>query len=602
MMADKIGEITEDFALRQAGVDWNLTLDPPYYEQIKSNERLFAGDAWHGVQAAGLPKPNFGVGKRIINHFVSSIMAQRITSTVRGINISKDGDTPTEVLAREVTRFANDAIPVVWERNKMDTLLRQALFDAAITGDACVYCWLDMTKNTRNKMETDGEIAVELIDATNVHFGNPNDARVQPQPYILLSYRDTVGNLKRKAKAAGAKKSVIDRIVGDSDTDYQAGDRYEYEVEASDDNAKATACIRLWKEDVDGELHVFKRESTKDVVFIEKTDTLLRLYPVSWMNWDSRKGSFHGQSPITGLAPNWHFINKLFAMMGMSLMNTAFPRLVYDKTRISAPTNAVGQMYGVNGEVNGAMTYLNGAQQSGNVMSSIDAAIKYTKDMLGASDAFMGDIRPENKSAIIAVTKNAAIPLENVKANLYQMVEDMVLVWLDMMRAYYGTRGVVRQELGMEVKKQFDFSALGSYDLCVHVDVGASSYWSEIGMLQTLDTLLQQKLISPELYIELIPDTVLNGKQKIVDHLKASNKTQQVLNMALMQFVQGLPPEQQQAIRNMPSDQMQNAAMEMFLQAQQGGQQGMMPAPMGGAAEAVTRPENMVGMSEGMMQ
>lgn len=600
-MSERIDEITEDFALRQAGVDWNLTLDPPYYEQIKENERLFAGDAWHGVQAAGLPKPNFGVGKRIINHFVSSIMSQRITSTVRGINISKDGDSATEILAREVTRFANDTIPVVWERQKVDSLLRQALFDAAIAGDACAYCWLDMTKNTRNRMETDGEIAVELIDATNVHFGNPNDSRVQAQPYIIISYRDTVGNLKRKAAAAGAKKAVVDRICGDSDTDYQAGERFDNEVSGSDDNAKATAVIKLWKEDVDGEMHVFKRESTKGVVFIEKTDTNLRLYPVSWMCWDKRKGSFHGQSPITGLAPNWRFINKLFAMMGMSLMNTAFPRLVYDKTRVSAPTNAVGQMYGVNGEVTGAMTYLNGAQQSGNVMSSIEAAIKYTKDMLGASDAFMGDIRPENKSAIIAVTKNASIPLENVKANLYQFVEDMVMVWLDMMRAYYGVRDVVRNELGMEVKKPFDFSSLGSYDLSVHVDVGASSYWSEIGMLQTLDTLLQQKLISPELYIELIPDTVLSGKQKIVDHLKASNKTQQVLNMALMQFVQGLPPEQQQAIRNMPEDQMQSAAMEMYLQAQQGGQR-RIPAPIGGAAEAASRPENVSGMSDGMMQ
>jgi hypothetical protein len=276
----------------------------------------------------------------------------------------------------------------------------------------------------------------------------------------------------------------------------------------------------------------------------------------------------------------------MFSMMMISLMNTAFPRLVYDKTRISAPSNAVGQMYGVNGEVNGAMTYLNGAQQSGNVMTSIDSAIKYTKDMLGASDAFMGDIRPENKSAIIAVTKNAAIPLENVKANLYQFVEDMVLIWMDMMRAYYGERSVVRNEMGMSTKKMFNFSALGSFDMAVRVDVGASSYWSEIGTLQTLDALMEKKLISPELYIEMVPDTILSGKARILESLKSANKTQQVLNVAMMNFVNGLPPEQQQSIRNMPEDQMENAVLDMMIQQQAQAPQQMVPAPMGGAATA----------------
>jgi hypothetical protein len=401
-----------------------------------------------------------------------------------------------------------------------------------------------------------------------------------------------VGNLKRKAKAAGAKKAVIDAITGDSDTDYQTGDRAQYELEASEDAAKATAVIKLWKEDVNGEMHVFKRESTASVVFIDKTDTKLWRYPLAWGNWDSRKGSYHGQSPVTGLAPNWIFINKLFAMMAVSLMNTAFPRLVYDKTRISAVTNTIGATYAVNGEVGSAMTYLQGAQQSGNVMSSIDAAIKYTKDMLGASDAFMGDIRPENKSAIIAVTKNAAIPLENVKANLYQFVEDMILIWLDMMRAYYGERSVIRTELGQQTKKPFNFDALGSFDMAVRVDVGASSYWSEIGTLQTLDALLDKKVISPEIYIEMIPDTVLNGKAKILESLKSMNKTQTVVNLALMDFVKSLPPENQQSIRNLPEEQMQNAAMEMYVQqmSQKQQEQTMMPAPMGGAAEAATRP------------
>jgi hypothetical protein len=128
--------------------------------------------------------------------------------------------------------------------------------------------------------------------------------------------------------------------------------------------------------------------------------------------------------------------------------------------------------------------------------------------------------------------------------------------------------------------------------MAVRVDVGASSYWSEIGTLQTLDALLDKKVISPEIYIEMIPDTVLNGKAKILESLKSMNKTQTVVNLALMDFVKSLPPENQQSIRNLPEEQMQNAAMEMYVQqmSQKQQEQTMMPAPMGGAAEAATRP------------
>jgi hypothetical protein len=227
------------------------------------------------------------------------------------------------------------------------------------------------------------------------------------------------------------------------------------------------------------------------------------------------------------------------------------------------------------------MKYLDGAQQSGNVMSVIDTAIKYTKDMLGASDAFMGDIRPENKSAIIAVTKNAAIPLENVKANLYQFVEDSVLVWLDMMRAHYDERKVVRNVMGQSVRKVFNFSALDSVDLAVRVDVGASSYWSELGVVQTLDNMLAQKIIDPVLYLELLPETVFPGKTKAIEKLQASDKTKQVLYMFMGEFVQSLSPEEQQAIRNLPSEQQEGKVMEMILQRKQ--QTPQMPAPVGGA-------------------
>jgi len=296
-------EWTEDWSARQAGIDYNNSLTPAYYEEINSNERMFAGDQWAGVQAQGLPKPVFNVTKRIINHFVSSITAQKIKGTVKGINVSRDGDDAIEILAREVTANANDAIDVVWERNKIDDLLRQSLFDMALTADACAYSWWDMSKNVHSQNK--GDITTELLDPTCVYFGNPNDRRVQTQPYIIVSYRAPVEDIKREAKARGAKKDVIDQISDDDDTDFQAGDRSQNELEGTDGSGKATVCVRLWKEfDSDGVAKVYCRKSTANVVFVEKYDTKLQRYPIAWTSWDFRKSSYHGQSPITGLRPN----------------------------------------------------------------------------------------------------------------------------------------------------------------------------------------------------------------------------------------------------------------------------------------------------------
>jgi hypothetical protein len=52
---------------------------------------------------------------------------------------------------------------------------------------------------------------------------------------------------------------------------------------------------------------------------------------VTWLSWDIRADSYHGQAMITGLIPNQIFINKLYAMSMISLMTTAYPKIVYTK-------------------------------------------------------------------------------------------------------------------------------------------------------------------------------------------------------------------------------------------------------------------------------
>ncbi len=247
-------------------------------------------------------------------------------------------------------------------------------------------------------------------------------------------------------------------------------------------------------------------------------DTGLRLYPITWMNWDYVQDCYHGHALISQLIPNQVFVNQLFAMVMRSLQTTAFPKVIYDRTRIPRWDGGVGRAIGVNGggDLSMVAKIMDPASVSPQISQFIDAAISYTQNFMGSTDAALGDVRPDNTSAIIALQRASNAPLELVKQNLYQSMEDLGRIYLDMMGVYYGVRWVQTPNGAAE----FDFSLLRNLPLQLRLDVGASSYWSEIAAVQTLDNLLMQDKISLDEYLERIPDGYISKKQELIEKTK----------------------------------------------------------------------------------
>ena len=106
------------------------------------------------------------------------------------------------------------------------------------------------------------------------------------------------------------------------------------------------------------------------------------------------------------------------------------------------------------------------------------------------------------------------------KANLYQWVEDIGYIWLDFMIAKYGERSLTIVENGQRKVIPFDFSQLKDVKFQLKVNVGASSYWSEIASLQTLDRLLMDAKIDFIQYLERIPDGVIPKKEDLINELR----------------------------------------------------------------------------------
>jgi hypothetical protein len=550
----------------EKGIQYNSSFKPnkDYYESIKVWNDFYNGDQWNGVGGSSeLPKLVFNYTKRIIDFKIASV-----TSSDISVNVEPLRNTPVTDSEQEIdnTDFVNNEIKNVFEKWNFRILKKRALRKAGISGDMCAH----ITFNTEAKPfrgfapDVIGEMEIELIDATNIYFGNANIKSVSKQPYIIIVGRDTVQNLQEEAKQFKAQDNDI---RSDDDTEYQLTEFANVEVEPADiekdSDGKAKYIYYYYKKKVGEDIHVFVTKCTKDAIIYQDIDTGYSDYPVAFANWYELENTYHGRGEVEGICPNQIAINKMFAMIVYHQMMTAFPTAVYDKDVIKNWNNQIGTAFALsnlNGRsIKDVAGYLNPANMSDYIIKVIDLAIQYTKECMGVSDASLGNIDPKNTSAILAVQKSTAVPLENVKDNLYDFVEQIVRIMIDVMGTKYGKRPVViTDEDRNRTMEKYDFAQLKGMDLHIGIDVGESSYYSEIAMLQTMDNLLQGQYIEFIDYLERIPNEMFPKKAEYIAQIKAKQQQEKEASYEqLSQYMLMLPAQYQkqfaQAIDNLIS-------------------------------------------------
>ena len=493
----------------EAGLSFNQGID--LYDCVQTNENFFIGKQWEGVKSNGLPTPVFNFLKRVVLFSVANVSTDNLKLHAK--RMPSSGQMPA-YMAELLADILNDQFASIFEFNKMGSCIREFCRNAAVDADGCAYTYWDPDVDTGQPGK--GAIRTEVLLNTQVMFGNPNSRDVQSQPYILIERRMLVKDARKRAKANGKDTALItadDKEGGDPHLDQLGGD-------------KVTVLLRLWRDDKSGTIHGY--ECTKNAEIRKEWDLGIKLYPITWMNWDYVQDCYHGQAMITGLIPNQIFVNKLFAMSMISLMTLAYPKVVFDKTKVAKWSNRVGAAIAVNGNVDGVAKIIDPASISPQISQFIDIAISYTQKFLGASDVALGDTRPDNTSAIIALQRAAATPMELTKQNLLQSIEDLGRIYMEFMAEYYGTRYVeVTGPNGQgKVIVPFDFSVLKKIPFTVELDVGASSYWSEIASMQTLDNLLMQNKISTVEYLKRIPAGQITDRETLIAVLEEQERMQ----------------------------------------------------------------------------
>jgi hypothetical protein len=558
MMA--INDIQADYMLYENGKNYNRLLRPDYYKTIDINEAFYASDQWRGVKSKGQPTLIMPLYKRIADHQIATILA----SPIKAVFTIENFDGQAENAAEYQTKLdmLNYQIQDKWEKDKIDSLLRDCLVDGFNSGDYAIYTYWDKNINTKQSYgknvdgtDTDitGDFCNEIKDGAEIMLGNANDRRLQQQPYIVIVGRGMVQDLIDEAKLNGVKEEDYSLITSDLDYTETAGDRGKIELDKSPEtNGKTLYVIKLWKKD--GE--VYYRKSTKFSPVIQEQSMGLKRYPLAWGNWTKRKNSYHGEAAGTALVPNQIAINQMYSNIVYHLRMTAFGKVIYDSSRISSWNNAIGSAIGVEGDITGAVQQLQAGQLNTNMFSFIGDMVNETKDLNGVNDAALGNVNPSTASAsgIMANIQQAAIPLDNPKSNLYQFVEDLVLNWEDFIENKYKVpRKVGFTEDKVQMVGEINGSDYKKIPLSLKVEVGASTMWSEVTSINTILQLLATNRITFLQALERFPDGYIANKQGLIDEINKQNAAM----LEQQQAPQGgaVPPESPQAP---PTGQEQN--------------------------------------------
>lgn len=581
-------EYTADWQLYKDGIDYKSSIN--LFATTNRNERFYAGHHWDGVNTGGLPQVRLNVTKRVVNWKVSQIMSDMLTMRFSVENSANYDPADPDKIARlqEVAELLSDYAKTVDENLKQSSLDEQALFDAALSGDGIIYYYWDDTIDAGvNEMgaAVKGDLSAELIDNVCYFPGNtsdprPNDKKGPIQPYIILSFRKLVREVQAEAKRNGIPKEEIDKITGDSDTQYRAGDMAKKEPNKDNEGGFCTVLLKMWpktverpktdemgnpvidpmtgKQVMETVTTIWARKSTQSAIIRKDWDTGLHRYPVASMQWIPRKNSCHGEAEATELIPNNIAINKLMATMILWTMLNAYPKAIYDSTRIPQWSNDITKAIPVDGEVTGAAQFLQPAGLPASVQNLFELLVQTTKDMAGANETALGDDSVTKTAAgIIALQKASTLPLSTHKRRFAQFKEDQGLIWLDFWLTKYNvprmltierTNPETRQDEVIQIP--FDGSQYNETTFSLKIDVGASTQWSEIASIQTLDALLDKQLISFKQYLERIYNGLIPDKEGLIDEVEQQEQAaqQQQVMKQFEQFVGQLSPELQAAI------------------------------------------------------
>nr|DAO29372.1 MAG TPA: portal protein [Caudoviricetes sp.] len=550
---------------------WNLYLQAQMYarqtniyESTDKNFRMYNGDQWAGLKLKGIEPVQLNFIKPIINYKVGAISQNlwAIHYSAENIDIPEFVET-----ARKTCELLNKKAAKIWEVTYMDYMVRQICKNAAINGECPIYINFNESKNMPE---------IEVLNKTDIYFGNENHSDIQKQPYILLKKRMPVSLAKVLAEENGASKQEIQYILGDQETFEEAGESAKEEK----DNM-VTVVWKLWKENK----NVYMSIATRYCNIKENENTGLSLYPVTHMIWEEKQGSARGAGEITvGLIANQIEVNKTLMRRALVAKNTAYPQKVVNIDKIQNPSalNEVGGIIKVSGmgvqNVQDAFTNINPAQMSSDVERLQQDLIQTSRELASASQAASGDVDAEEASgrAILAVQQASQQPLVEQLGMIKKTIEDIARIELDMLKTYSEDGLEVENEVQDPMSGQttiqlekIDGIVLKELQATVKVDITPKSAYDKYAQERSIENLFIKGMFNPQMlgqlkfYLECLDDDSVMPKQKLLERVDKELEKQSRIAEIQAQGQQLIA--QQQQFYNMDPDSQATTMMKQKL-------------------------------------
>ena len=503
-------QITKAWQLYEAGKDYKRRIG--LYETVRRNERFYRGDQWHG-STSNLPRPVFNLIRRITDYLVCSILPG-------DLSIRYCDDKLPYLENEEIRSQVIEGLEILernaayrWKRGNLHALSMRALLNAAISGDGVFYCWWDAAVNQGQPFL--GEVRTDLIDSTNLFVADVNNDDLQGQEYVILSGRATVESLRQEAIANGMSERDAEGIVGDGVDGTGAGDLSAYE---QDGVQKATYLIRFFRED--GEV-VFEKSTQNRL--LRRVKTGLRYYPVAYFHWYPAKGSFHGNSPVSDMIANQKYINTAYAMVMKHMYDTAFSKVVYDKSRIPEWSNEVGEAIAAvgGGSVADAVSVIGVGKLQDGYIGLLSNVIENTKSMMGATESALGDEDANNTSAILALQQASQLALRQVRSEFCRCIGELASIWADMLCAYSPKGRKLPVADGEHITAMSpDYRLLRDELLRATAEVHQTDTYTPSATVTLLDKLLAGGHLTASQYVELLPEGTVGDRPALLEKLK----------------------------------------------------------------------------------
>ena len=497
------------------------------YTDTDKNYRMYNGDQWAGAKLGDVEP----VQKNIIKPIVKYKVAVIHDNLYEICYSSQNYESP--MFQREAVRYCdmlNGYARRLWERDEMDFKGRRVTKDAAINDEGIIY--VDFNRENMTPVH-------EVVDKSDIYYGNENDDDIQAQPYILIRKRLPVVNAAELALSHGMSEDKLPYIIGDNDTFEQSGEAAKDEVDDM-----VTIVYKMFKQD--GTVHF--SVATRWVEIIEDADLGITRYPVAHFVWEEKKGSARGEGEVRYLIPNQIEINKTEMRRVLAVKHQAYPQKIADVSKIENPSalNTTGGIIKTKGitvdDVKKIVATIPPAQMSPDVKLLQDDMMNTTRELAGAGDTATGQVNPESASgkAILAVQQASQAPVTEQKESFKKFIEDIARIDMEYLIAY-SEEGIDMEETvtdpmtGEEYVQVVNIpqSVFRQLKAVVKVDVTPKSVYDRFAREQTMENFLVQGLFQPqrlaefEAYVKALPDDSVAPKQRLLDVIENIKKTQQ---------------------------------------------------------------------------